>query len=117
MTGAGSKPLNRSPGTHKIQLYLNVPFAEKDKAKALGARFDGGVKRWYVPHGVDVGLFQPWLPDDAAQVLQQLADAPAAAKRAKPALRSVPADSGRPVTARIPFPDFVAYAGDEAPWL
>lgn len=29
--------------------FLNVPFTQKDEAKALGARWDGTVKRWYVP--------------------------------------------------------------------
>jgi len=34
--------------------YLTVPFAQKDKAKALGARWDGAAKRWFVPAGVDL---------------------------------------------------------------
>ncbi|WP_294365139.1 DUF5710 domain-containing protein [Pseudacidovorax sp.] len=34
--------------------YLNVPFAQKDAAKSLGARFDGAVKRWYVEDGRDL---------------------------------------------------------------
>jgi hypothetical protein len=29
--------------------WLDVPFAEKDAAKAAGARWDGTVKRWYAP--------------------------------------------------------------------
>lgn len=41
---------------------LDVPYAEKDAAKALGARWDGTARRWYVPTGVDVGLFERWLP-------------------------------------------------------
>lgn len=46
--------------------YLNVPFAQKDAAKALGARFDGAVKRWYVEAGTDLVPFGAWLPAGAA---------------------------------------------------
>lgn len=42
--------------------YLNVPFAQKDAAKSLGARFDGAVKRWYVDEGRDLAVFAQWLP-------------------------------------------------------
>lgn len=42
---------------------LDVPYTEKDAAKALGARWDGTARRWYVPAGVDVGLFEHWLPN------------------------------------------------------
>nr|WP_232102429.1 DUF5710 domain-containing protein [Stutzerimonas stutzeri] len=30
---------------------MKVPFAEKDEAKALGARWDPQAKVWYVPEG------------------------------------------------------------------
>jgi exodeoxyribonuclease VII large subunit len=46
--------------------YLNVPFAQKDPAKALGARFAGAVKRWYVEPGTDLVPFGAWLPAGAA---------------------------------------------------
>ena len=42
--------------------FLDVPFKEKDEAKALGARWDGGAKKWYVPDGKDLALFAAWLP-------------------------------------------------------
>jgi hypothetical protein len=41
---------------------LQVPFPEKEQAKRLGARWDGKQKTWYVPAGVDSGLFKQWLP-------------------------------------------------------
>ena len=44
-----------------ITTYLNVPFADKDQAKALGARFDGAKKLWYVPKGADLSKFERWL--------------------------------------------------------
>ena len=45
------------------RVYLAVPYAEKDEAKALGARFDSEAKRWYAPPGADLAAFKPWLPE------------------------------------------------------
>lgn len=39
---------------------LAVPFAEKDKAKALGALWYGPQSLWFVPKGVDVTPFKEW---------------------------------------------------------
>jgi len=30
------------------RIYLNVPFAQKEEAKSLGARWDPGIKKWYI---------------------------------------------------------------------
>lgn len=46
------------------RIDLNVPFAEKDDAKRLGAKWDGERKVWYVPDGVARDAFERWLPDD-----------------------------------------------------
>ena len=40
--------------------YLDVPFREKDQVKALGARWDPAVKKWYVPEGKDPAAFELW---------------------------------------------------------
>jgi putative DNA primase/helicase len=53
-------PALRSPGPERT--YLAVPYAEKDDAKQLGAKWDRAEKAWYVPAGVDLGAFTPWLP-------------------------------------------------------
>lgn len=42
--------------------YLTVPFSQKEKAKALGARWDAGEKQWFVPAGLDLAPFASWLP-------------------------------------------------------
>ena len=42
--------------------FLDVPFKEKDQAKALGARWDGDARKWYAPAGKDLALFKAWLP-------------------------------------------------------
>jgi len=45
---------------------LKVPYAEKDEAKALGARWNPTRKSWYVPDGVDVAPFARWLAGGGA---------------------------------------------------
>jgi Domain of unknown function (DUF5710) len=30
------------------RVYLNVPYAEKDAAKQLGAKWDAKAKRWFI---------------------------------------------------------------------
>lgn len=42
------------------RLDLRVPFAEKDAAKALGARWDSTKRVWYVPSSVDSAKFKKW---------------------------------------------------------
>lgn len=44
---------------------LLVPFAEKDEAKKLGARWDAARKVWYVENKEDMSLFVRWLNNDA----------------------------------------------------
>jgi len=44
---------------------LAVPFAEKDMAKKLGARWNAERRSWYVPAGADVSLFSRWRTDEA----------------------------------------------------
>jgi hypothetical protein len=40
---------------------LNVPFADKDRVKALGALWYPDKKLWVVPAGLDLTPFQAWL--------------------------------------------------------
>lgn len=65
---AGSTTLIRVPGMEKKemqgQMWLEVPFKDKGKVKGLGARWDAQVRKWYVPHGVDITQFKRWwMPD------------------------------------------------------
>lgn len=41
---------------------LKVPFAEKDEAKKLGARWDAVRKLWYIEGSLDKALFARWQP-------------------------------------------------------
>lgn len=49
-----------APPTEVNRLDLRVSFAEKDEAKALGARWDPLKRVWYVPAGVDRNKFKKW---------------------------------------------------------
>lgn len=44
--------------------FLTVPFAEKDQAKHLGARWNAEKKKWYVPADADITPFKKWLGAD-----------------------------------------------------
>lgn len=46
--------------------YLNVPYREKNKAKAAGAKWDSDAKRWYAPEGADLVAMAVWLPEKEA---------------------------------------------------
>ena len=39
------------------KVFLNVPFTQKDEAKALGARWDATQKKWYVLDDKDLSPF------------------------------------------------------------
>jgi hypothetical protein len=45
-----------------MRTNLQVPFAEKDDAKRLGARWDPARKVWYVENKADLSPFARWLP-------------------------------------------------------
>lgn len=47
--------------TSTDRVYLAVPFVQKGKASALGAKWDRAEKSWYVPAGIDLEPFQQWL--------------------------------------------------------
>jgi len=45
-----------------MKTFLDVPFGEKEAAKAKGARWDPAAKKWYCPDSVDLAQFKKWLP-------------------------------------------------------
>ena len=51
-----------------MRINLVTPFAEKEAAKALGARWDGAKKIWYIVDVEDLTPFMRWIPNlDAAK--------------------------------------------------
>lgn len=53
-------------------ICLTVPFAEKDAAKAAGARWDVANKCWYAPDKVAPKLTSQWLPNSEITVCQRM---------------------------------------------
>ena len=45
-----------------MRIDLNTTFAEKDAAKALGARWDAFKRVWYVVDPEDLSPFLRWIP-------------------------------------------------------
>lgn len=74
-------------------IILNVPYAEKDHARRLGAKWDYDRKTWYVPEGWLLSSFERWLPEfrhvDGGVIVQQIPMvAMAAASLATPGILS-----------------------------
>lgn len=42
------------------KILIDVPYKQKEEAKALGAKWDRQEQSWYVPDGVDVAPFAKW---------------------------------------------------------
>ncbi len=91
------------------KIYLNVPFAQKDEAKALGAKWDAIQKKWFVPADKDLTLFARWQAESGA-VASPRSKAPSSA--IKSSAKKV--DAG--VKTHAAAKDFVAYNGDAPPW-
>jgi hypothetical protein len=72
-------------------IILKVPYAEKDRAKALGARWNNERKVWYVPEGHPSAPFEEWMTSPLAA---SLAGDTAVRKVSKPKIDSY---SGTPV--------------------
>jgi len=66
-TGIASPKSGSATAGKGAALLLNVPFAQKDQAKAIGAKWDADKKKWYVPLGLDINLFEAWWPDSLKQ--------------------------------------------------
>jgi len=45
-----------------MRTNLKVPFAEKEEAKKLGAKWDAARKIWYVEDKADMAPFSKWAP-------------------------------------------------------
>jgi hypothetical protein len=67
-TPAPTRPKNSSrpsSGMPPGSILLAVPFAEKDAAKKLGARWNAERRSWYVPPGTNVSPFERWRKDES----------------------------------------------------
>lgn len=67
-----------------VDTYLTSSFKDKEKVKALGARWDAEQRQWFVPAGHDLAPFAAWLPDMAQQATSN-STTTSVAMRAEPA--------------------------------
>ena len=63
--------MNKSDKPDKPRNYINVPYKEKDEAKALGARWDKQHQSWYIPRKMDPAAFAKWSQNDTPQTALQ----------------------------------------------
>lgn len=61
LAASAPRTLSPSPRVAKTDTPLNVPFADKDQAKALGAYWQPDKKLWFVPAGLELAPFKAWL--------------------------------------------------------
>ena len=94
--------------------YLNVPFAQKDEAKALGARWDAANKKWFVPADKDITLFARWQPQSGS--LESTTTSEPRSQAASTKTSSSGNNEALGVMTYAADKDFVAYNGNEAPW-
>lgn len=95
-----------------MRINLVTSFAEKDQAKALGARWDAVRKLWYVVDVADLAPFMRWIPDLAA-ASQGAVHAPTARAAAAP---KVGAETSRPGTLTRPLVSFPHCGCAALPW-
>lgn len=78
MIAESASPASGAPARARMhKVYLNVPYAQKDEAKALGAQWDAGEGLWYVREGADLTHFAgfgiylsvPYEEKDSAKLL------------------------------------------------
>lgn len=48
-----------------MRINLTTPFSERNKVKALGARWDPNRKTWYIVNVEDLTPFKQWIPEIA----------------------------------------------------
>ena len=95
--------------------YLNVPFAQKDAAKALGARWDAANKKWYVPADKDITLFAQWQAQSGTlESTATTTSKPRATASTKNSASANNVTTG--VITHATDKNIVAYNGDEPPW-
>lgn len=52
---------DNTPNYVDEKIYIDVPYAERNSVKELGAKWDKNNKSWYVPEGVNIELFNKWI--------------------------------------------------------
>jgi putative DNA primase/helicase len=109
---AESQAVQQTPNASLgVKTLIDVPFKQKEEAKALGAKWDRQEQSWYVPANVDAAPFAKWMPGDATAAV----DAPK-----PPQATQTPAESQKPSQERqylaVPYGEHVAAKAAGAMW-
>ncbi|NOT13563.1 MAG: hypothetical protein HOP23_17340 [Methylococcaceae bacterium] len=99
-----------------MKTYLNVPFTQKDSAKALGAKWDAIQRKWYVPADKDLALFVQWQTES---ITSATTSAMPAGERSTAPPDNINTSTKQSRHGAITQPvnkNFVAYDRDEPPW-
>ena len=86
-----------------MRIDLNTTFAEKDAAKALGARWDAFKRVWYVVDPEDLSPFLRWIPS-VLEVLAVAGQVPNSAHTTQPLIQNKPASRAYGVTGPAEVP-------------
>jgi len=63
----------RGAPLHQVEMFLGVPYGEREEAKLLGARWDAGRKLWFIPRALRASsakLFSKWLPPLVKELIE-----------------------------------------------
>lgn len=92
---------------------LDVPFKEKDEAKAVGAKWDG--VHWFVPAGVELKGAEKWIP--TAERLEEMHQEAREAKALSRPLKDLNERGIKPETHNLAlFRESYARVGDGVKW-
>jgi hypothetical protein len=83
--------------------YLNVPFAQKDVAKELGARWDAVKNKCYAPADKDNTLFSKWQSETVTENKASLTTTSSPRTRASSAKTSSSANNQSRCWCGVPF--------------
>jgi len=87
--------------------YLNVPYAEKDVAKSLGAKWDASKKKWYAPAKLDLSLFDKWQSELTTSNKSTTGKTKSSSSAKKSPLGAITQPKDK---------NFIAYNADLPPW-
>ena len=91
--------------------FIEVPFKQKDEAKALGAKWDRQEQSWYVPASVDPAPFAKWAQGAATAAT----DAPKVSQAIQGQAESKKSTQERQYLA-VPYGEHVAAKAAGAMW-
>lgn len=93
-----------------VKTFIDVPFKQKDEAKAQGAKWDRQAQSWYVPAGVGAAPFAKWAKGTDTAAVEAL----------KPAQATLPPEVQKAAQERVylavPYGEHVAAKAAGAMW-